>query len=158
VLTTIAGVASSDARPIGCWCETAPVPSVGQIHHVELWVTDLARAERSWSWLLTALGYEPFQTWKHGRSWRLSSTYIVVEQSSEVVGYRHERRAPGMNHLAFHVGDQANVDRLASESVDHGWTVMFGDRHPYAGGPDHYAVYLENEDGFEVELCASVLD
>jgi hypothetical protein len=26
--------------------------------------------------------------------------------------------------------------------------------HPYAGGPDHYAAYLANTDGFEVELVA----
>jgi catechol 2,3-dioxygenase-like lactoylglutathione lyase family enzyme len=142
-------------RTIWRRCETAPVSSVGHIHHVELWVSDLARAERSWGWLLTALGYEPFQAWDQGRSWRLSSTYIVVEQSSDVVGLRHERRAPGVNHLAFHAGDRADVDRLANESVDHGWTVMFEDHHPYAGGPDHYAAYLENDDGFEVELCAS---
>jgi probable phosphoglycerate mutase len=31
---------------------------------------------------------------------------------------------------------------------------MFEERHPYAGGPGHYAAYLENEDGFEVEPCA----
>jgi catechol 2,3-dioxygenase-like lactoylglutathione lyase family enzyme len=134
------------------------VSSVGLIHHVELWVSDLGRAERSWGWLLTALGYAPFQTWERGRSWRLASAYIVAEQSSDVVGGLHERRAPGMNHLAFHVGDRANVERLSRESLEHGWTVMFDDRHPYAGGPDHYAAYLENEDGFEVELCASAVE
>jgi len=31
---------------------------------------------------------------------------------------------------------------------------MFTDRHPYAGGEGHYAAYLENADGFEVELVA----
>jgi len=31
---------------------------------------------------------------------------------------------------------------------------MFADRHPYAGGPDHYAAYLESGEGFEVELVA----
>jgi hypothetical protein len=31
---------------------------------------------------------------------------------------------------------------------------MFAHRHPHAGGPGHYAAYLENEDGFEVELVA----
>jgi len=31
---------------------------------------------------------------------------------------------------------------------------MFGDRHPYAGGPEHYAAYLEDADGFEVEVVA----
>ena len=29
----------------------------------------------------------------------------------------------------------------------HGWRLMFADRHPYAGGEDHYAAYLENRDG-----------
>ncbi|UUU44923.1 hypothetical protein [Streptomyces sp. NBC_00162] len=33
--------------------------------------------------------------------------------------------------------------------------VMFPDRHPYAGGAQHYAAYLENDDGFEVELVAA---
>jgi hypothetical protein len=32
---------------------------------------------------------------------------------------------------------------------------MFGDRHPYAGGERHYAAYLENVDGFQVELVAA---
>jgi hypothetical protein len=32
---------------------------------------------------------------------------------------------------------------------------MFADRHPYAGGPEHYAAYLESGEGFEVELVAS---
>ena len=29
---------------------------------------------------------------------------------------------------------------------------LFPETHPYAGGPDHYAAYLANTDGFEVEL------
>jgi hypothetical protein len=28
------------------------------------------------------------------------------------------------------------------------------DRHPHVGGPDSYAGYLANADGFEVELVA----
>jgi hypothetical protein len=31
---------------------------------------------------------------------------------------------------------------------------MFAERYPWAGGPEHYAGYLENSDGFEVELVA----
>jgi hypothetical protein len=31
---------------------------------------------------------------------------------------------------------------------------MFADRHPYAGGDQHYAAYLEDRDGYEVELVA----
>lgn len=28
-------------------------------------------------------------------------------------------------------------------------------RHPHAGGPDSYAAYLEDEQGYEVELVAT---
>jgi probable phosphoglycerate mutase len=35
-----------------------------------------------------------------------------------------------------------------------GWSLLFADRHPHAGGPEHYAAYLEDAAGFEVELVA----
>ncbi|MFE7513487.1 VOC family protein [Streptomyces sp. NPDC057540] len=127
---------------------------VGSLHHVELWVGDLARAERSLGWLLGALGYVPFQSWEGGRSWALGSCYLVVEQSPARTSDRHDRLRPGLNHLAFHAGDRPAVDALTAEAPAHGWRLLFADRHPYAGGEGVYAAYLENEDGFEVELVA----
>ena len=59
-----------------------------------------------------------------------------------------------MNHLAFHAGDRARVDALAAAGPVHGWTLLFPETHPNAGGQDHYAAYLTNSDGFEVELVA----
>jgi hypothetical protein len=60
-----------------------------------------------------------------------------------------------MNHLAFHAGDRSSVDALATAGPAHGWTLLFPDRHPHAGGPGHYAAYLTNTDGYEVELVAT---
>jgi catechol 2,3-dioxygenase-like lactoylglutathione lyase family enzyme len=131
------------------------LPVAGTLHHVELWVPDLTRAVDSLGWLLERLGYALHQEWPAGRSWRLGPTYLVVEQSPALTGSRHDRCAPGLNHLAFHVGDDAEVERLVAEGSEHGWTLMFPDRHPFAGGGDHYAAYLENQDGFEVELVAA---
>jgi catechol 2,3-dioxygenase-like lactoylglutathione lyase family enzyme len=127
----------------------------GTLHHVEVWVPDLQRAIASWGWLLEQLGYELFQDWPDGRSWRLGSTYIVFEQSSALSSDDHDRLRPGLNHLAFHVESRDLVDSLAEESADYGWTLMFADVHPHAGGPNHYAAYLENPDSFEVELVAA---
>lgn len=131
-----------------------PARDRGVLHHVELWVRELSRAVATLGWLLEALGYTPFQDWPSGRSWRLGSTYIVVEQSPALSATGHERTRPGLNHLAFHAGSQAEVDGLVVEAGSHGWLLLFPERHPYAGGPDHYAAYLENADGFEVELVA----
>jgi catechol 2,3-dioxygenase-like lactoylglutathione lyase family enzyme len=126
----------------------------GALHHVELWVPDLAAAVRSWGWLLGELGWQPFQRWEDGRSWRLGETYLVVERSPAMSGTAHDRLAPGLNHLAFHAGTPADVERLVTAAPGHGWTLLFGDRHPRAGGPDTYAGYLEDGYGYEVELVA----
>ena len=125
------------------------------IHHVELWVPDLARASASWGWLLGELGYELYQEWPVGRSWRRDGHYIVFEQSNALVAATHERCRPGLNHLAFHAGSRAEVDRLVGGAAAHGWVMLFAERHPFAGGPSHYAAYLENADGYEVELVAT---
>jgi catechol 2,3-dioxygenase-like lactoylglutathione lyase family enzyme len=126
----------------------------GELHHIELWVPDLAAAERSWGWLLGGLGWTPFQSWEDGRSWRLGDAYVVIEQSPALSGSVHDRLAPGLNHLAFHAGSPSAVDDLVARAPAHGWSLLFADRHPYAGGPDHYAAYLEDGQGYEVELVA----
>lgn len=127
----------------------------GGVHHVELWVADLDRAERSLGWLLGELGWREYQRWERGVSWRLGTTYVVVEDSPDRVGEVHDRLRPGLNHLALHVRTRAELDRITAASPDHGWRLMFADRHPHAGGPDHYATYLENDAGFELELVAA---
>jgi catechol 2,3-dioxygenase-like lactoylglutathione lyase family enzyme len=124
------------------------------LHHIELWAPDLDRAVASFGWLLEALGHSLYQSWNGGRSWRLGPTYLVIEQSSALTAEEHDRCRPGLNHLAFHVEDAAMVEELAADAARHGWRLMFPDRHPYAGGRQHYAAYLANEDGFEVELVA----
>lgn len=126
----------------------------GELHHIELWVPDLPRAVASIGWLLEVLGYQAFQDWAAGRSWRHGETYIVVEQSPAMTGATHDRCRPGLNHLAFHAGTPDEVDELVEAATGHGWTLLFPDAHPHAGGPGQYAGYLANADGFEVELVA----
>ncbi|MBF4995451.1 reverse transcriptase-like protein [Arthrobacter gandavensis] len=130
-----------------------PVPT-GRLHHLEIWVRDFSRAEASLGWLLERLGYVRADSWETGASWTGTGGYIVIESGPDVVGGEHERRRPGLNHLAFGAGTAAEVDLLVRRAGSHGWTLMFPDRHPHAGGDGHYAAYLENGDGFEVELVA----
>jgi hypothetical protein len=126
----------------------------GAVHHIELWVNDLAAAEASFGWLFLTLGYQLADSWPNGRSWRLNDTYIVVESGPAVAAEDHDRLRPGLNHLALQAGTRRELDSMVTEAAGHGWSLLFTDRHPYAGGPQHYAAYLENADGFEVELVA----
>src|SRR5258708_7322708 len=109
------------------------------LHHVEVWVPSLERAVESWGWLLGQLGWSEFQNWDAGRSWRLDDTYLVMEQSPAMTATTHERLRPGLNHLALHAGTPEQVDRLVSAAPAFGWSLLFADRHPHAGGPGTYA-------------------
>ncbi|MFC6237977.1 VOC family protein [Longivirga aurantiaca] len=129
----------------------------GTLHHLEIWVPDLARAEASWGWLLERLGYTLDASWPAGRTWLLGTAYLSIEAGPDVVEGPHERLRPGMNHVAFWAGSRTEVDALVVESGHHGWTLLFAERHPYAGGPEHYAAYLADPDGYEVELVADPL-
>lgn len=132
----------------------APAKATGRLHHTEIWVRDFPQAEASLGWLLERLGFVRRDSWATGASWQGSSGYIVIEAGSDVLPADHERRRPGLNHLAFGAGSPADVDLLARRAASHGWKLLFSDTHPHAGGPDHYAAYLENAAGFEVELVA----
>ncbi len=147
-----AGAAAVEPEEQGA--DVSVQPATGRLHHVEVWVNDFDTAKASIGWMLERLGYQPGRTWTSGAAWNGATDYIVIESGSDVENDQHRRRRPGVNHLAFHGGSRHEVDLLARRATSHGWTLMFADKHPHAGGPDHYAAYLENEDGFEVEIVA----
>jgi catechol 2,3-dioxygenase-like lactoylglutathione lyase family enzyme len=124
------------------------------IHHLQLWVPDLRRAEESWGWLLGQLGFTLERSWDHGRVWRLEGTGIVIEASPDMVpGMLHSRLRPGMNHVAFSVESPTACEVIVAGASDHGWRRLDADaKHPLGKGLD--VAYLEDRDGFEVELVA----
>ncbi|MEO7994079.1 MAG: VOC family protein [bacterium] len=127
--------------------------TAGLLHHVELYVSDLARSRVFWAWFLGELGYTLYQEWNEGVSYKLAATYIVLVQAEPV--YRdagYHRKRPGLNHLAFHATDRAQVDRLAAQLSDHGGTLLYQETHPYAGGSGYYALFCEDPDRIKVEL------
>lgn len=130
-------------------------PATGRLHHVEMWVGNFSAAEDSLGWLLERLGYVRTKSWSTGASWQGAGEYIVIESGPDVQGQPHRRRRPGLNHLAFTAGTRLDVDLLARRAISHGWSALDAEKYPYAGGPKHYAAYLENDDGFEVELVAN---
>jgi hypothetical protein len=130
----------------------------GRLHHLELWMDDATCDEGPWPWLLRRLGYTLDSTWETGRSWINGDAYIVLESGAAHVRGRPDRLRSGLNHVALWAGSRDELDALTADAVQHGWALMFADRHPHAGGPDTYAAYLEDASGFEVELVAEAAD
>lgn len=125
------------------------------LHHVEINVYNLKKTVSFWDWFLKDLGYETFQKWDGGRSWKLGSTYIVFVQTEErFLNPKYHRRQVGLNHLAFHARSRDHVDDVTAALREKGISILYEDRHPYAGGGNHYAVYFEDPDRIKVELVA----
>jgi catechol 2,3-dioxygenase-like lactoylglutathione lyase family enzyme len=130
---------------------------VPALHHVELWVSDPDRAGVEWEWLLGEVGWiadEPTTTpASSARSWsHADGTRLQLESGPDLVETLHDRLRPGINHLALTIDSRELLDRIRSASTEHGWHELFADRYPHAGGDDHTALYLENSEGFEVEI------
>ena len=123
-------------------------------HHVEVWVADLAAARVEWGWLLERLGFAPTSSWPEGQSWEAGGAYLTLTTSPNTVGTEHDRRRPGVNHLAFHGGTREQVDAIMTDASAHGWHPLYHERYPHAGGPDYYAGWLENSAGFKAEIVA----
>jgi catechol 2,3-dioxygenase-like lactoylglutathione lyase family enzyme len=124
------------------------------LHHVEIWIADLDAARRDWGWLLERLGFAITAQWSQGSSWEAGGVYLTLTTSPNLAPVPHDRRRPGLNHLAFRGGSRGEVDALLREAPAHGWTALYADRYPFAGGPDHYAGWIENADGFKAEIVA----
>jgi catechol 2,3-dioxygenase-like lactoylglutathione lyase family enzyme len=124
------------------------------LHHLTLWVPDLERADPSWRWLLGELGYDVDRSFETVLLFRHPSGFaLVLEQSADMVpGMLHSRLRPGLNHVAFTLESPSALAAIVAEAPTYGWSLLAGDRHPIAGGAE--VAYLEDQDGFEVELVA----
>ena len=123
------------------------------LHHLTLWVPDRGRAEESWSWLLGCLGYDRDSDVESVLLFRHPDGFsVALEQSSDMVpGMLYSRFRPGLNHLAFRVGADATLADIVAQAPSFGWVRMTSDgAHAISGGAE--VAYLEDRDGFEVEL------
>lgn len=130
-------------------------PGTAGIHHVEIRIADAAPARTEWGWLLQALNFTRANTWAEGESWAAGGAYLTLTTSPNLAGTTHDRRAPGVNHLAFKAGTPSAVDAIMAVAPRHGWKPLYQDRYPHAGGPAHYAGWLENSSGFKAEVVAN---
>lgn len=131
---------------------TTTAAQPGMLHHIEIYVANLARSAQFWGEFLEWLGWAPFQSWDKGRSWLLHSTYIVfVQAEEEFLGHGYHRKRVGLNHLAFHVAGDA-FDTTVHLLLSLGATLLYPEQHPYAGGPDYKAAFFEDPDRIKIEI------
>jgi catechol 2,3-dioxygenase-like lactoylglutathione lyase family enzyme len=133
---------------------------MGGLHHVEVNVSDLERSIDFWGWLLPELGYELYQQWPEGRSWRRGQTYVVFVQADERYrNYGLHRKRPGLNHLAFWAESTAQVEALPDQLRARGVKVLYADRAAEAiGAPSSTSLFVEDPDRIKVEVISPETD
>ncbi|WP_438824191.1 VOC family protein [Bacillus sp. JJ1562] len=125
------------------------------LHHVEIYVSNLEKSNAFWGWFLKELGYEKYQEWDAGVSWKYGKTYLVFVQVEErFADVPYHRCRVGLNHLAFHARSKGHVDEVTEMLKEKGISILYADQTPYAGGENYYAVYFEDPDRIKVELVA----
>jgi GrpB-like predicted nucleotidyltransferase (UPF0157 family)/catechol 2,3-dioxygenase-like lactoylglutathione lyase family enzyme len=123
----------------------------GLLHHVEIYVSDLKRSKKFWSWFLKKFGYLSISEWDKGVSLKLNDTYIVLVQTEEkYMNIPYHRCRTGLNHLAFHAASKKSIDNLTQSLRKRGIKILYENKHPYAGGS--YGVFFEDPDRIKVEV------
>lgn len=126
----------------------------GAIHHIEFYVKDLAVSRVFYQNLLEKLGYQLYQEWEQGFSFKLGDTYLVfvqVEEPYQKNGYH--RKNIGLNHLALSVDSHKEVDELREYLLKHSVSLLYDEKYPFAGGKQHYAVFFEDPDRMKLEIA-----
>jgi catechol 2,3-dioxygenase-like lactoylglutathione lyase family enzyme len=126
------------------------------LHHIELYVSDLERSAAFWTPLMKLLGLDD-ERWSGGVNYVRGEgeTYLcLLPAPREHLAAGYHRKRIGLNHLAFKGESRDQVDLIAKWIKENGHTLLYEDRHPYAGGPRHYAVFFEDPDRIKLEVVA----
>lgn len=111
---------------------------------------------RFWTPFMALLDYTP-DRWSGGVNYLRGDddAYLcLLPAPSEHLAAGYHRKRVGLNHLAFRAESRAQVDRVADWVRASGHVLLYADRHPYAGGPDYYAVFCEDPDRIKLEVTA----
>jgi catechol 2,3-dioxygenase-like lactoylglutathione lyase family enzyme len=124
-------------------------------HHVEIFVSDLEASLEFWGWLLPELGFELYQQWDEGCSYKAGDHYLVFVQAEPA--YRdagYHRKRPGLNHLALWATSTEQVKALPELLRARGVPVLYEDRDEDGGAPSDWSVFFEDPDRIKVEVVS----
>ena len=129
----------------------------GSVHHIDLNVRDLAASKRVYGPILDFLGYRQVKDDPQGCEWDLGSgnarTSLGLRPCDpSLMGYAHQRYAPGLHHIAWCAESREAVDAVYRRLVDLGITVLDAPAPYPEYSADYYAVFFEDPDGMKLEV------
>ncbi len=130
----------------------------GSLSHVDLMVADLARSVEFYDRVLGRLGYRRRDDLGAGSPcWSISDSsgghFGIALRRAEAIAQDspHDRSRSGVNHLAFHADDRADVDEFYRFLLSLGVKIL-DEPAEYDYSLDYYAVFFEDPDGLKLEV------
>ena len=127
----------------------------GQMHHVDLTVSDLGRSKPFYELVLGFLGYHCVKSTDIIVVWDLTLPDGVCGIAIRAAERRHEhdRYTPGLHHFAWNADSRQDVDRLHERLVAAGVTILDVPAEYPQYGTGYYAVFFADPDGLKLEYC-----
>ncbi len=126
----------------------------GDLSHVDLTITNPEVSHRFYDAVLKYLGFVGGGTdGDNAGGWmNLKTGFNIALQVASPDGAKvaHDRRAPGLHHLAFDADSREDVDGLHELLLELGATILDPPGEYYDGG--YYAVFFADPDGLKLEF------
>jgi glyoxylase I family protein len=135
-----------------------PMPDRGHPHHVDLTVVDPARSRPFYDAVLGFMGYRLAAEDERGFDWNLEEppgrfcSIGLARAKGENRDRLHDRRSPGLHHVAFHAASRGDVDALHALLLEIGATVLDAPAEYPQYGAGYYAVFFADPDGLKLEF------
>lgn len=132
--------------------------SFGAIHHIDITVSDPERALEFYDFVLPLMGFRRIEDAEEGPLWAgahvevgLQTARTRSEAAQTGSTAAHDRRSPGLHHLAFTAPTREAVDALYAE-LQAANAVIFDSPAEYPHyAPGYYAVFFADPDDIKLE-------
>jgi glyoxylase I family protein len=125
----------------------------GQMHHLDLTVSDVARSRPFYELVLGFLGYHRVKRTDDLDVWDLvlpdGVCGIAIRRAHRP--REHDRYTVGLHHFAWNADSRQDVDRLHERLVEAGVTILDAPAEYPQYGAGYYAVFFSDPDGLKLE-------
>ncbi len=123
----------------------------GAIHHIDITVRDPERALEFYDFVLPLMGFRRIADADEGPLWAGAQIEVGLQTARSDSAAAHDRRSPGLHHLAFTAPTREAVDVLY-EKLQAANVVIFDPPAEYPDyAPGYYAVFFADPDDIKLE-------
>jgi catechol 2,3-dioxygenase-like lactoylglutathione lyase family enzyme len=129
----------------------------GFAHHIDLTVTDVARARPLYELFLSHAGFTPKG---HGEDWagwglhgRRYPCVTLLKAKGDNAARAHDRYSAGLHHLALAAPSRQDVDALYAKLSAFGAAILDAPAEYPDYGEGYYAVFFADPDGLKLEYA-----